>query len=208
MKNMKKVLGLMLAGAMVVPMVACGSKTADAPADAAPADTAETTDDAAPAEDEGKVLNIQCWNEEFANRLADHYPGFVKNDEEDVTKGGKIGDVEVKFTITPSTDNAYQNNLDSILPGNADAAADDKVDIFLLEADYAKKYINSDVEVTEKISDLGITDADLADQYQYTKDVVTDAKGDLRGVSWQACPGVLIYNREIAKSVLGSDDPA
>ena len=207
MKNMKKVLGLMLAGAMVVPMVACGSKTADAPADAAPADTAETTDDAAPA-DEGKVLNIQCWNDEFANRLADHYPGFVKNDEEDVTKGGKIGDVEVKFTITPSTDNAYQNNLDSVLPGNADAAADDKVDIFLLEADYAKKYINSDVEVTEKISDLGITDADLADQYQYTKDVVTDAKGDLRGVSWQACPGVLIYNREIAKSVLGSDDPA
>ena len=207
MKNMKKVLGLMLAGAMVVPMVACGSKTADAPADAAPADTAETTDDAAPA-DEGKVLNIQCWNDEFANRLADHYPGFVKNDEEDVTKGGKIGDVEVKFTIPPSTDNAYQNNLDSVLPGNADAAADDKVDIFLLEADYAKKYINSDVEVTEKISDLGITDADLADQYQYTKDVVTDAKGDLRGVSWQACPGVLIYNREIAKSVLGSDDPA
>ena len=59
-----------------------------------------------------------------------------------------------------------------------------------------------------KLSDLGITDADLGDQYQYTKDVVTDANGDLRGASWQACSAGLIYNREIAKAVLGSDDPA
>ena len=37
--------------------------------------------------------------------------------------------------------------------------------------------------------------------------MVTDTKGDLRGVSWQGCPGVLIYNDAIAKQVLGSDDP-
>ena len=27
------------------------------------------------AADEGKVLNIYCWNEEFKSRLTDHYPG-------------------------------------------------------------------------------------------------------------------------------------
>lgn len=93
MKNMKKVLGLMLAGAMVVPMAACGNKQASS--------TGGSGKSAKKAA-EGKVLNIQCWNDEFANRLADHYPGFKKNDDKDVTKGGKIGDVEVKFTITPS----------------------------------------------------------------------------------------------------------
>ena len=58
------------------------------------------------------------------------------------------------------------------------------------------------------VKDLGITDADLANQYQYTKDIVTDSNGVLKGVSWQGCPGVLIYSRDVAKEVLGSDDPA
>jgi len=151
---------------------------------------------------EGPVLNIQCWNEEFKSRLTDHYPGY---EEVDATHG-KIGDVEVVWTITPSDDNAYQNNLDTILPENE--SAEDPVDLFLVEADYALKYVNSEVEVTEKVADLGLTEDELANQYQYTKDVVTDANGDLRGVSWQGCPGLLIYNREAAKEVLGTDDPA
>ena len=150
---------------------------------------------------EGPVLNIQCWNEEFKSRLTDHYPGY---EEVDATHG-KIGDVEVVWTITPTTDNAYQNNLDTILPENEGSS--DPVDLFLVEADYALKYVNSDLEVTEKVADLGLTEEELANQYQYTKDVVTDGNGDLRGVSWQGCPGLLIYNREAAKEVLGTDDP-
>ena len=154
------------------------------------------------AADEGAVLNIQCWNEEFKTRLTDHYPGY---EEVDATHG-KIGDVDVVWTITPSTDNAYQNNLDTVLPENE--TADEPVDLFLVEADYALKYVNSELEVTEKIADLGITDEELANQYQYTKDVVTDGNGDLRGVSWQGCPGVLIYNRQAAIDTWGTDDPA
>ena len=135
------------------------------------------------------------------SRLTDHYPGY---EEVDATHG-KIGDVDVVWTITPSTDNAYQNNLDTVLPENE--TADEPVDLFLVEADYALKYVNSELEVTEKIADLGITDEELANQYQYTKDVVTDGNGDLRGVSWQGCPGVLIYNRQAAIDTWGTDDP-
>ena len=80
------------------------------------------------------------------------------------------------------------------------------MDIFLVEADYALKYVDTDY--TMAVTDLGITDADLSKQYQYTKDVVTDSNGVLKGVSWQGCPGVLFYNRDAAKEVLGSDDPA
>lgn len=109
------------------------------------------------ASDEGKVLNIYCWNEEFKSRLTDHYPGY---EEVDGTHG-KIGDVNVVWKITASDDNAYQNNLDETLLKQADAAADDKIDLFLVEADYALKYVNT--EYTMSVADLGITDEEVAD---------------------------------------------
>ena len=109
------------------------------------------------ASDEGKVLNIYCWNEEFKSRLTDHYPGY---EEVDGTHG-KIGDVDVVWNITQSDDNAYQNNLDETLLKQADAAADDKIDLFLVEADYALKYVNT--EYTMSVADLGITDEEVAD---------------------------------------------
>lgn len=152
--------------------------------------------------DDGTVLNIYCWNTEFQSRIKDHYPGYEEID----STTGKIGDITVKWHITPSDDNAYQNNLDANLKKQSTAAADDKIDIFLIEADYALKYVDTDYALP--VSELGITDADVDDQYQYTKDIVTDSKGVLKGLSWQGCPGIFFYNREVAKEVLGTDDPA
>jgi len=211
----KKIISALLCASMVASMAAgCGSSdtadttttdnTASTPAtEAAPAadaDTEAATD--ATASGEGKVRNIYCGNEEFKSRLEDHYPGYTIVDG----TTGTIGDVTVKWNITPNDDNAYQNNLDATLLKQADAAADDKIDLFLVEADYALKYVDTDY--TMDVADLGITDADIADQYQYTKDIVTDSNGKLKGLTWQGCPGVLFYNREAAKEVLGSDDPA
>ncbi len=162
----------------------------------------DTESEAAGTEGQGQVFNIYCWNEEFKTRITDHYADYEKVD----ATTGKIGDITVKWNITPNDDNAYQNNLDATLLKQADASADDRIDMFLVEADYALKYIDS--EYTMAVADLGITDADLSKQYQYTKDVVTDSAGVLKGVSWQGCPGVLFYNREAAKEVFGTDDPA
>ena len=80
-----------------------------------------------------------------------------------------------------------------------------KIDIFLVEADYALKYVDSDISLTMK--DIKVSDNDLKDQYQYTKDLVTDKSGAIKGSSWQACPGLFAYRRDIAKTVLGTDDP-
>lgn len=196
----KKLLSVLLSTAMVAALlVGCGS---DEPV--ASEDASATTDPVASEEvvEEGKVLNIYCWNEEFKSRVTDHYPGYVEVDG----TTGTIGDVTVMWNITPSADNAYQNNLDETLLGQADAAADDKIDIFLVEADYAGKYVNTDYSLA--LSELGITDADLANQYKYTQDVVTDTNGNLKGSSWQGCPGVLIYSRAVAEEVLGTQDPA
>lgn len=204
----KKLLSALLATAMTASMLAgCGSDAASGDAgqkqDAADntAASTEAADGENVAADEGKVLNIYCWNDEFQRRLKAHYD---KYEEVDATTG-KIGDITVKWNITPSDDNAYQNNLDANLLAQDSAAADDKIDLFLLEADYALKYVDTDY--TMPVADLGITDEDLKDQYQYTKDIVTDSNGVLKGVSWQGCPGVLFYNRDAAKEVLGTDDP-
>ena len=172
---MKKSMSILLTAALAASMTVCA---------AAPAMAAE----------EGDTLNIYCWNEEFKSRITDHYPGY---EEIDATTG-KIGDVTVQWNITPNQDNAYQNNLDEALLNGAG------VDLFLVEADYALKYVGT--EFAMPVADLGITEDELADQYQYTKDIVTDADGNLKGVSWQGCPGVLIYNREAAKEVFGTDD--
>lgn len=208
----KKVLSALLTVAMLSSLlVGCGggkddNANATTPASEPVAESttpaSESTPDAEPAADEGKVLNIYCWNVEFQSRVTAHYPGY---EEVDATTG-KIGDVTVVWNITANADNAYQNNLDATLLGQADAAADDKIDIFLIEADYALKYV--DTEYTMPIADLGITEADLANQYKYTKDIVTDSNGVLKGASWQGCPGVMFYNREAAKEIFGTDDPA
>lgn len=212
----KKVISALLSVAMVATLlVGCGQsaapaaetpaaeeateETAPAAEEEAPA-AEEATEEAAPAAEEGKVLNIRCWNEEFKSRLTDHYPGY---EEVDATHG-KIGDVDVVWNITPSDDNAYQNALDAALLEQEAAAADDKIDLFLVEADYALKYVDTDY--TMPVKDLGITDDELSNQYQYTKDIVTDSNGVLKGVSWQGCPAILFYNREAAKEIFGSDD--
>ena len=195
----KKLVSALLCGAMAVTMLAgCGSS--DSGTDSG--NEADSSGAEESSEESGKVLNIYCWNEEFKTRITDHYADY---EETDATTG-KIGDVTVKWNITPNDDNAYQNNLDATLLKQEDAAADDKIDMFLIEADYALKYVDSDY--TMAVEDLGITDSDLSKQYQYTKDVVTDSEGVLKGLSWQGCPGVLFYNREAAKEVLGTDDPA
>lgn len=211
MRKFKKALVLSLACAMGLSLVACGgnddatteAKKDDTTTEAAKEDASDATSEAeVSGSDEGKVLNIYAWNEEFKSRITDHYPGY---EEVDATHG-KIGDVDVVWTITPNNDNAYQNNLDQQLLKQADADAKDKIDIFLVEADYALKY--SDTDYTMAVSDLGITDDELANQYDYTKKILEDSNGVLKGVSWQSTPGVLIYNRDIAKDMWGTDDPA
>ncbi|MBQ7919201.1 MAG: carbohydrate ABC transporter substrate-binding protein [Lachnospiraceae bacterium] len=183
----KRVLSVLLTTALAASMLtACGGSSS--------ASSSVSSD--------GKVLNIYCWNEEFKTRLTDHYPGYEAIDG----TTGKIGEVTVKWNIKPNENNAYQNNLDETLLKQKDAAADDKIDLFLVEADYALKYVDTDYTVAVK--DLGVTDADLANQYQYTKDIVTDSKGVLKGVSWQGCPGAMFYSREAAKEIFGTDDPA
>ncbi len=195
---MKKLTALFLSLVLITgTMVGCGDSK-PTPASTPEKSSSEIT---TPATKEGKVLNVYCWNDEFQRRLTEFYPDY--NDE---TK--KIGDVSVNWMLTPSDNNAYQNALDQALLAQSSASEDNKVDLFLIEADYALKYTDAKANVAMDVKSIGLTDEDMAQQLKYTKEIVTDATGIQRGVSWQGCPGVFIYRRSIAKDVLGTDDPA
>jgi len=148
------------------------------------------------AGDSGTVLNIYCWNEELKDLMENHYPGY---------QNGQIGNVTVNWTIIPDYDDAYQGALDVALANNMTAYQDDVVDIFLLESEFAPTYTDS--SYTLSMDELGIDMKELNDQYRYTQDLMTDANGNVKALSWMAYPGALIYNREIATEVLGTDDP-
>ena len=159
------------------------------------------------ADEEGKVINIYSWNDEFRQRLEAVYPE-VKETSKDGTVTTLKDGTEIHWIINPNQDGVYQQKLDEALMNQADSSADDKVDIFLSETDYVYKYTDAAADVAMPLKDLGIDpDKDLADQYDFTKTTASDADGVQRGSTWQCCPGLLVYRRDIAKDVFGTDDP-
>jgi hypothetical protein len=202
-KRMKSLISMMLAAAMIFSLTACGSS--DTGSSGSEADTQAAAEAESAATDGGKVLNIWCWNDEFQSRFNAYYPEVKEVAEDKSTTTLNDGTV-VKWTINPNENNNYQNKLDEALLNQESADADDKIDIFLVEADYALKYVDSDYTLDVQ-NVIGLTDEDLSSQYQYTKDIVTDSDGAIKGTTWQATPGLFAYRRSIAKDVLGTDDP-
>ena len=113
---MKKALSLLTATAMAATLLAgCGSGAASS--SAAPAADSTSTDTsstaAEPAADdtaeEGKVLNIWCWNDEFQSRFNDYYPEVKEIAADKSTTTLKDGTL-VKWTINANENNNYQNS--------------------------------------------------------------------------------------------------
>lgn len=183
MRKFRSVLALLLSVLCVVALFAgCTTQPVE------PVDPVVTGSD---KPEQGKVFNIYAWNEEFKGFFEKYYT---------VPEG-----VTVNWIINPSDGGVYQQKLDEALLAQANAAADDKIDMFLAEADYIQKYVDSDY--TMSIDEIGYECVDT--MYDYTIKAATDTRnGEVKGVSFQCCPAALIYRRSIAKDVLGTDDPA
>ena len=174
---MKKLLSILLALLMVLSLAACANNNGGG-------------NEEPVEEGEGKVFHIYAWNEEFKGFFEKYYT---------VPEG-----IEVVWTIVPNEGTQYQDALDLALMNQESASADDKVDMFLAEADYILKYTNS--PYTQDVKALGVTN--FANTYPYTVEASSDADGVVKGVSFQCCPAGMIYRRSIALDVLGTDDPA
>lgn len=191
MTKSKRLLAAILAGLMsVTALTACKSGDTSSSGASKGGDSDNTSDG-------GKVLNIYCWNDEFKRRVTSYAQDVI---DEFTNAGGTVNWIE-----TPNAENAYQNRLDGDLMNQEYINDDEKIDIFLVEADYALKYVNKGI--TADVKDLGLTDDDLSQMYQYTKDIMTDTNGKLKGVSWQATPGLYAYRRTHAKTLWGTDEP-
>ena len=156
----KKWLALALSMAMVVGSITgCGGSDSNKDA----SNSSKSNDSAkveTVADGGGKVLNIYVWNTEFKERFEKYYPDYNKDTQ-------SIGDVKVKFVTNTNEGGVYQKKLDAALKKQDSASADDKIDMFLCEMDYVNKYTNTDMALD--IKSLGLTDDDLSQMYDYTK---------------------------------------
>ncbi len=106
-------------------------------------------------------------------------------------------DVTVKITVVPNAD--FVAKLTPTLAGGQGAP-----DIFTGESDYVKYLVESGYWADLKGDPFN---ADTSDVWDYVASVGTDAAGTLRALSWQASPGSIMYRRDLALSVLGTDKP-
>ena len=73
--------------------------------------------------EEGKVINIYSWNDEFRTRLEAVYPEVESTSSDGTVTTLKDG-TEIHWVINPNQDGVYQQKLDEALMNQADAAAD------------------------------------------------------------------------------------
>lgn len=164
---------------------------------------------------------IYCWNTEFKERLDAYYAldgkfqvetsTYKDADGKEKTQITKIDGKKIEWKQIENEGGAYQKALDEALKAQKDS--DMKVDMFLLEADYALKYTDSkDTDYSGLVAlspqDIGVTDDDTKNMYDYTKAAVRDPiSGDVKALSWQACPQLLYYDVKMAEEVLGTSEP-
>jgi hypothetical protein len=132
-------------------------------------------------------INFYCWNDEFKTRLNKFYGIKSENGSTTTLNNGIV----IQWTMATNEGSVYQDTLDIALDNNM-------VDMYCFEADYATKYVKSEFAIEmEKLGILG----DMKNQYKYTQDIVTNADGKIVGSSWQATPGIIVYNYNVAKAV-------
>lgn len=216
----KKLLSALLSTAMVASLlVGCGSTATEAPAtDAAPAAETEAATEAATdaaateatteaageslgditLDEAGEIVGdpnaedaffVYGWNADVQNSVL---AAFNKKYPEDAGR--------IVFVNTGGSDN-YQTKIDALLE---DPTNKYYPDIYAMEMDYIMKYTDSDY--TMDVAELGITEENLSNMYPYTVQAAT-VDGKVKGLSWQACPGCMVYRRSLAEKYLGVSEP-
>lgn len=212
---MKKNITALLTAVLLMSLTAgCGAsgnkETEDAGTASTPYIAYDSTAQAASEEETGeeqeeRVFHIYSSGEDFKNRVQDFYPGYEILGED----SGRIGNVRIQWHVYTDAEE-YRDDLWERLSLQADpetvAGPDEKIDMFVVDEAYLRDYVESGYALDVE-KEAGLLPEELSDQFAYTQQMATDSNGILRGVSWQATPGVFAYRRSIAKNVLGTDDP-
>ena len=212
MKKIKKALALSLALAMGLSLVACGGDDKkDDGTTAAPSTENSGNDDNtdAPATedqpvvstgmeapdpsgwDESKKIYLYSWDDDFKKKMdivMEAHPEY--NDY-----------VEHVILGVGGTSDEYKTAIDTALTSG------DKYPTMIPADNDVAKYWSEDDSKTANLYDLGFTDDMLSNAYDCAIQYGT-YNGELKCVTWQSTAGSVFYRRDIAKEVLGTDDPA
>ena len=143
------------------------------------------------AAEEEITLNVWSFTNELEGMINKYYVPTHPN-------------VKIQYTLYPTDGGEYTSKVDAIMASAA--TSDEAPDVFTLEAAFVKKYVNSDV--TADLAKVGITEEDVAAAIPVMKQIGTKtATGELKGLSWQATPGALMYRASLAEKYLGVTTP-
>lgn len=192
--KIKKLTALLLAGAMALSMTACGNSdnggsssnsnsgstgSSDSAADTTDASTENASSDDAGASGEKLVI----WT------LADDLKQFAERYTEQTG-------VEISVEVIAPAD--YSTKLTSAL-----GAKSEEVDIIVGEPQMLGNFFEAGF-----FADLSSLEADAKAQIvDYVYEAGKDENGVLRALSYQVTPGAIIYRRDLAQTIFGTDDP-
>ena len=186
--KLKKLAALLLAGAMTLSLTACGggAKQETPAADSAATETktadasAEATENTEAGGEKLVVWTLAADLEQFAARYSE-----------------QTG-VEMEVVVIAPAD--YSTKLTSAL-----GAKSSEVDIIVGEPQMLPNFFEAGF--FDDLSQYGVEDSkDMIVDYIY--EAGKDANGVPRALSYQVTPGSIIYRRDLAKEMYGTDDPA
>ena len=216
MNKLKKSLALIATLAIASSaFVACGDdSSSSSTADAGSSSTAESSQGG----ESSTAESSEGGESSTADTPAERPENKVKSDDDKLTVlAWTDDDLKNMFKVfADNTDYTADNLVFEKVGGKGQEARDQyptyfnsgkDVDLFVLEADWIRDYIDKD-DMTAPLTDLGFSDADFNNGYEYVKKVGTNSNGVIKGSSWQATPGGYVYRTDIAEEVFGAKTPA
>lgn len=139
---------------------------------------------------DGDKMTVLCWTDEDLSVMLDTW-----------SKAENIDPSKINFKNFQTGGGEASAQYDQYFLSGED------VDMFMVEPDWALKYINDD-STTAPLSALGFTANDFSDNYDYTLELgKSTVNGDLKAVSYNPSPGGWCYRTDLAKKYLGVNTP-
>ena len=108
------------------------------------------------------------------------------------------------FSVFPTDGGTYESKLDKVLFNSE--YADEAPDVFTLESNFVKKYVNSNS--TADLNSIGLTQEAYASVYPAIVETGKDNRtGQQKALSWQVSPTVMVYRSSLAEKYLGITSP-
>ena len=203
----KRILAALLASAAVLSFAGCskdnGSSGDSSAADSSAADSSaadSSAADSSAADDSSNAGDSALSSEETLTILAWTGNSDIKNMVKLFCQEKGYSEDQIVIKGVGDNGEGARDQYAQYLLGDGDA------DLMCLEADWILQYINDDTLVAP-LSDLGITEADYANAYDYTVQIGKDKNGVLKGASFQAAPGGFVYRTDLAEEYLGVKTP-